>query len=381
LRLAEATLKQVPLHDVHIELGAKMVPFANYAMPVQYKAGVLKEHQFTRTSCGLFDVSHMGQIIVRPKSGKLVDAALGLERLVPADIVSLGVGRQRYSQFTVAGGGISDDLMIANFGTHYLLVVNASRKAEDEVLLRAGLEPECEVNVIEDRALLAVQGPESEEVMVPLAPSVEGMKFMDAGPHAVLGIDCMISRSGYTGEDGFEISAPARQAEAVWDTLLGDPRVHPIGLGARDSLRLEAGLCLYGNDIDLTTTPAEAGLEWSIQKDRRTGGARAGGFPGADVVLLQLSGDHPAGRRLVGLRCDSRPVRAGTALFEDKTSNDMVGHITSGGFGPTVNGPVSMGYVKLDFSKIGTELFAEVRGERHALTVASLPFVAHRYKR
>lgn len=379
--IAEAALKQVPLHDAHIELGAKMVPFASYAMPVQYKAGVLKEHQFTRTSAGLFDVSHMGQILLRPQSGKLTDAALALEQIVPADILGLGVGRQRYSQFTVAGGGISDDLMIANFGTHYLLVVNASRKAEDEALLRATLEPGCEIEVIEDRALLALQGPESEDVLLPLAPSIEGMKFMDAASHAVLGIDCMISRSGYTGEDGFEISVPAKQAAAVWDTLLDDPRVQPIGLGARDSLRLEAGLCLYGNDIDLTTTPVEAALEWSIQKSRRVGGARAGGFPGAEVILPQLSGERPAQRRLVGLRCENRPVRSGTILYSDATSGKEVGHITSGGFGPTVNGPVSMGYVASDFVKPSTPLFAEVRGERHAIAVANLPFVTHRYKR
>ncbi len=379
--IADAVLKQVPLHEVHVELGAKMVPFAGYSMPVQYKAGVLKEHQFTRTSAGLFDVSHMGQIVVRPKSGKLADAALALERIVPADIVALAVGRQRYTQFTIAGGGISDDLMIANFGTHYLLVVNASRKEEDEALLRAALEPSCEIDVLEDRALIALQGPESEEVLSPLAPSVESMKFMDAGPHAVLGIDCMISRSGYTGEDGFEMSVPASQAAAVWDTLLDDPRVHPVGLGARDSLRLEAGLCLYGNDIDLTTSPVEAALEWSIQKSRRLGGARPGGFPGADTILPQLAGTHPPQRRLVGLRCDSRPVRAGTSMFADETSREVIGHITSGGFGPTFNGPVSMGYVAAGFSEVGTNLFAEVRGERHALTVASLPFVAHRYKR
>lgn len=382
---ATLTLKQVPLHDIHVELGAKMVPFAGYAMPVQYRAGVMREHQHTRTAAGLFDVSHMGQIVVRPKSGKLEDVALGLERLVPADILALATGRQRYSQFTVAGGGISDDLMIAKYESSYVLVVNASRKEEDEALLRAELESTCHIDVLEDRALLALQGPASEEALVALAPSVASMKFMDAGWHSVIGVNCMISRSGYTGEDGFEISVPAKQAAAVWDTLLGDPHVLPIGLGARDSLRLEAGLCLYGNDIDLTTTPIEASLEWSIQKSRRTGGARAGGFPGADAILPQIealaSSSAGLSRRLVGLRPESRPVRAGSNLYADEKSTDSIGHVTSGCFGPTVNGPVSMGYVGREYAKAGTPLFADVRGERHAIGVANLPFVAHTYKR
>lgn len=378
---ATATLKQVPLHDVHVELGAKMVPFAGYAMPVQYRAGVLREHQHTRAAAGLFDVSHMGQIIVRPRSGSLTDVALGLERLVPADVLALATGRQRYSQFTVSGGGIADDLMIAKYESYYVLVVNASRKEEDEALLRAELESTCDIDVLEDRALLAMQGPASEEALVALAPSVANMKFMDAGWHPVLGVDCMISRSGYTGEDGFEISVPAKQAAAIWDTLLGDPQVLPVGLGARDSLRLEAGLCLYGNDIDLTTTPVEASIEWSIQKSRRTGGARAGGFPGADAILSQLDTPGALSRKLVGLQPESRPVRGGSTLYVDESSTESIGHITSGGFGPTINGPVSMGYVARDYAKAGTRLLADVRGERHAITVTNLPFVAHRYKR
>jgi aminomethyltransferase len=356
-----------------------MVPFAGYAMPVQYSAGVLKEHLHTRASSGLFDVSHMGQILVRPRSGNMADAALALERLVPADILSLAPGRQRYALFTAPGGGISDDLMVANFGTHYLLVVNASRKQEDEALLRAGLEGVCEIEPLEDRTLLALQGPMAEAMLAPWAPSVAAMRFMDAGWHSVMGIACMISRSGYTGEDGFEISVPAARAAEVWDTLLRNPELHPIGLGARDSLRLEAGLCLYGNDIDLTTTPVEAALEWSIQKSRRAGGARAGGFPGAEVILPQLQAG--AERRLVGLRPAARPVRGGTELFASTDSTASIGHVTSGGFGPTLNGPISMGYVASAYSKLGSLLFAEMRGERHAITVASMPFVAHNYKR
>ncbi len=372
-------LKQVPLHARHVALGAKMVPFAGYAMPVQYSPGVLKEHLHTRASAGLFDVSHMGQIVVRPRSGDPKDAALALERLVPADILSLAPGRQRYALFTISGGGISDDLMVANFGTHFLLVVNASRQAEDQALLRAGLEDICDVEPILNRALIAIQGPRAEAVLAALAPSVSAMKFMDAGWHSVMGIDCMVSRSGYTGEDGFEISVPEGDAGKIWDTLLQNPELQSIGLGARDSLRLEAGLCLYGNDIDLTTNPAEAGLSWSIQKSRRLGGERAGGFPGADVILPQLQSG--TARRLVGLKPEARPVRGGAALFASEASTDAVGHVTSGGFGPTVNGPVSMGYVDSSLTEPGTRLFAEVRGERTPIVVASLPFVAHRYKR
>jgi aminomethyltransferase len=380
LRLTpDIPLKEVPLHPLHLAAGGKMVPFAGYSMPVQYSSGVLKEHLHTRAAAGLFDVSHMGQIVLRPRCGTLSDAALGLERVVPADILSLQSGRQRYAVFTVEGGGISDDLMIANFGTHFLLVVNASRKDEDEALLRAALEEICEIEPLTDRALLALQGPGAEAVLAPLAPTVSGMRFMDAGWHSVMGIPCMISRSGYTGEDGFEISVPAEEAAAVWTALLQNPAVQPIGLGARDSLRLEAGLCLYGNDIDLTTTPVEAALTWSMQKSRRQGGARAGGFPGADRILSQLQSG--VSRTLVGLRPESRPVRPGAALFADETSLEPVGHVTSGGFGPTMNGPVSMGYVPSGYSQVGSRLFAEVRAERHAVTVASMPFVAHRYKR
>ena len=338
-----------------------MVPFGGYEMPVQYRAGVLREHLHTRAAASLFDVSHMGQIRLRPRSGNLADGALGLERLTPADIASLRPGRQCYALFTVPGGGIFDDLMAANFGTHFFLVVNASRKQEDAALLQTELQETCEIEMLTDRALLAVQGPQAEAILSQIAPSVTAMRFMEAGPHTVMGIDCLVSRSGYTGEDGFEISAPAAHAAALWETLLRNPNLQPAGLGARDSLRLEAGLCLYGNDIDLTTTPAEAGLEWSIPKSRRLKGRIT--------------------RRRVGLRPETRPVRAGAALFADESSADPIGHVTSGGFGPTVNGPVSMGYVSIAYSQIGTNLFAEIRGERYPVTVHLLPFVAHRYKR
>src|SRR6266852_411617 len=289
-------LKRTPLHALHVASGGKMVPFAGYDMPVQYASGVLREHLHTRSHAGLFDVSHMGQIALRPKSGQVADAALALERLVPQDIVAVAPGRQRYAQFTNGEGGILDDLMVANFGDHLFLVVNAACKAEDEAHLRAHLSDACVIEPLPDRALIALQGPKAESNLARFCADVAGMRFMDAGPRRVDGIDCFVSRSGYTGEDGFEISVPAKQAEALANTLLADSDVLPIGLGARDSLRLEAGLCLCGHDIDTTTTPVEGALEWSIQKSRRNGGARAGGFPGADTILLQLEKGAPRRR-------------------------------------------------------------------------------------
>jgi aminomethyltransferase len=379
-----SSLKRTPLHALHLAHGAKMVPFAGYEMPVQYASGVMKEHLHTRSLAGLFDVSHMGQIALRAKSGRNEDAARALERLVPQDILSVAPGRQRYAQFTNDAGCILDDLMIANFGTHLLLVVNATCKAGDEAHLRAHLSDVCIVEPLPDRALLALQGPKAESVLAKFCADAPAMRFMDAGPRRVqiegLGLDCFVSRSGYTGEDGFEISAPADHAEALAAALLDDSCVLPIGLGARDSLRLEAGLCLYGHDIDTTTTPVEGGLAWSIQKSRRNGGARAGGFPGADVILAQLDAGPP--RRRVGLKPEGRaPVREGAKLFADDTSPDAIGVVTSGGFGPSVNAPVAMGYVPATHPADGTRLFAEVRGQRLAVRVKDLPFVPHNYKR
>jgi aminomethyltransferase len=374
------SLKRTPLHALHVALGGKMVPFAGYEMPVQYAPGVLKEHLHTRSQAGLFDVSHMGQIRLRPKSGKVEDAAKALERLVPQDIMALAPGRQRYAQFTNPAGGILDDLMVANFGDHLFLVVNAACKAEDEAHLRAHLSSDCAIDSLADRALIALQGPKAEAVLAKLCAEAAAMKFMDAGPRKVDGIDCFVSRSGYTGEDGFEISVPAADAERLARALLADPDVQPIGLGARDSLRLEAGLCLYGHDIDTTTTPVEAALEWSVQKSRRPGGARAGGFPGAEKILPQF--EQGAQRRRVGLKADGRaPVREGAGLFADATSPAPIGTVTSGGFGPSLNAPVAMGYVPASFSALGTKLFAEVRGQRLAVQVAAMPFVKNTYKR
>ena len=373
-------LKRTPLHALHVASGGKMVPFAGYDMPVQFGTGVLREHLHTRERAGLFDVSHMGQIALRAKSGKVEDAALALERLVPQDILNLPTGRQRYAQFTNAEGGILDDLMVANFGSHLFLVVNAACKAEDEAHLREHLSDVCVIEPLGDRALIALQGPKAESVLGALCPDAPAMRFMDAGPHRIDSIDCFVSRSGYTGEDGFEISVPAEHAESLAKSLLADADVLPIGLGARDSLRLEAGLCLYGNDIDTSTTPVEGALEWSIQRSRRKGGARAGGFAGAERILAQFETGAP--RRRVGLRPEGRaPVREGASLFADETSSQPIGTVTSGGFGVSLNAPVAMGYLPSSLAATGTVVFAEVRGQRLGLRVTPMPFVPNTYKR
>jgi aminomethyltransferase len=379
-REAENTLKRTPLYALHAARGGKVVPFAGYEMPVQYATGVLREHLHTRGSAGLFDVSHMGQIALHAKSGKVEDAALALERLVPQDILAVAAGRQRYAQFTNADGGILDDLMVANFGKHLFLVVNAACKAEDEAHLRANLSDDCVIEPLPDRALIALQGPKAEALLAKFCAEAPAMRFMDSGPRRVAGFHCFVSRSGYTGEDGFEISVPADNAEALATALLASGEVLPIGLGARDSLRLEAGLCLYGHDIDTTTTPAEGALEWSIQKSRRDGGARAGGFAGADKILGQLENGAP--RRRVGLRPEGRaPVREGVPLFASETSSEPIGAVTSGGFGPTLNAPVAMGYLPSPLAVSGTLAFAEVRGQRLPLRVSPMPFVPNTYKR
>jgi aminomethyltransferase len=379
-REPETSLKRTPLHALHVASGGKMVPFAGYDMPVQYATGVLREHLHTRQAAGLFDVSHMGQIALRAKSGKVEDAALALERLVPQDILGLAPGRQRYAQFTNGAGGLLDDLMVANFGSHLFLVVNAACKALDEAHLRANLSETCVIEPLPDRALIALQGPKASSVLAKFCADAASMRFMDSGPRSIDGIDCFVSRSGYTGEDGFEISVPADHAERLAKALLGDSDVLPIGLGARDSLRLEAGLCLYGHDIDTTTTPVEGALEWSIQKSRRHGGARAGGFPGADKILSQLEQGAP--RRRVGLRPEGRaPVREGAPLFQDAASSLQIGAVTSGGFGPSINTPVAMGYLPASHAAIGGLVFAELRGQRLPLRVAAMPFVPNTYKR
>jgi aminomethyltransferase len=368
-----AGLRRTPLFALHESLGARIVPFAGYAMPLQYPTGIIREHLHTRARAGLFDVSHMGQIRVTGRG-----AAAGLESLMPIDVIALPGGRQRYGFLTDSSGGVLDDLMLANAGDSWRLVVNAACKAQDVAHLRDRLPGACTVDLLDDRALLALQGPAAADVMERLAPGASAMTFMDAAAMPVAGVAAFVSRSGYTGEDGFELSVAARHAEALARTLLNEPDVSPAGLGARDSLRLEAGLCLYGQDLDATTSPVEAGLSWAVSPARRTGGARAGGFPGADVILEQLASGTT--RRRVGLLPQSRiPVRAGGELLDAR--GVRVGVVTSGGFGPTLGAPVAMGYVDAEHAASGTELGALVRGQRIAIRVSKLPAVPHAYHR
>jgi aminomethyltransferase len=365
--MSEAEALRTPLHDLHVELGGKMVPFAGYAMPVQYPAGILAEHNHTRSKAGLFDVSHMGQVRL---SG--TDAVAALERLVPGDIAALPAGKVRYTMFTDHDGGILDDLMVSQAGDHLFMVVNASRKDDDIAHMRAGLAGAVAIEQLADRALLALQGPAAKTVMARLAPAVAAMAFMEFALHRILGVDCFVTRSGYTGEDGFEISVPAGRAVEFARRLLQEPEVAPIGLGARDSLRLEAGLCLYGSDIDTTTSPIEADLQWTISRRRR----EQGGFAGADVILRQLR-EGVARKRVGILPQDRAPARAHTPI----TGKDgrPLGEVTSGGFGPTLGGPLAMGYVESAFAAPGTEIMLVVRGTPRPARVVAMPFVAHNY--
>ncbi len=373
-----ADLKQTPLHALHLSLGAKMVPFAGYDMPVQYPLGVMKEHIHTRAKAGLFDVSHMGQVIV--KGASFEAAALGLEALIPVDILGLGENRQRYGLFTNDAGGIEDDLMLANRGDHVFVVVNAACKAADIAHMKSELEPGLTVAEITDRALIALQGPSAEAALSSLDPRAADMRFMDVATLSLNGVEVWVSRSGYTGEDGYEISVPNGAAEAIAKALLAHPDVEAIGLGARDSLRLEGGLCLYGHDIDASTTPVEGALNWAIQKVRRAGGDRAGGFPGAEKIFDQMANGAP--RKRVGLSPEGRaPMREGVELFASEDATDPIGQITSGGFGPTVGGPVAMGYVATEHAAIGGTVYGELRGKRQLLTVAKMPFTPANFKR
>ncbi|MEO0521790.1 MAG: glycine cleavage system aminomethyltransferase GcvT [Pseudomonadota bacterium] len=372
------TLRQTALHTLHVSLGAKMVPFAGYEMPVQYRLGVMKEHLHTRAKAGLFDVGHMGQVIIRGDSYEA--AARGLEALIPIDIIGLALNRQRYGFFTNAEGGIEDDLMLANRGDHVFVVVNAACKAADIAAIKAAVEPDVKVTELTDRALLALQGPSAERVLSALDPRARDMAFMDVVNLDLNGIEAWVSRSGYTGEDGYEISVPADGAEIIARALLDHPDVEPIGLGARDSLRLEAGLCLYGHDIDNATTPVEAGLTWAIQRVRRVGDDRAGGFPGADRILHEI--ENGVSRHRVGLLPEGRaPMREGVPLFAMEDDEEAIGAVTSGGFGPTVGGPVAMGYVAANYATPDTTIFGELRGKRLPVTVAKLPFVPANFKR
>ena len=366
----------LPLQDLHLALGARMVRFAGYDMPVHYPAGVLKEHLHTRAAAGLFDVSHMGQVVLRPRKN-MADLARGFEELVPVDALDLPIGRQRYGMFTDANGGILDDLMVANRGGDLFVVVNAARKAADIAHLKANLAAVAEVVPVTGRALLALQGPQAAAVLARLLPAVAAMRFMDMIFARWRGVEVWIARSGYTGEDGFEVSVPEAAALAFAEALLHEPEVQPIGLGARDSLRLEAGLCLYGHDIDQTSTPVEANLSWAISKARRTGGERSGGFPGAARILHQMA--EGPDRLRMGLRPDGRaPIREGTEIY---AGSDLVGRITSGGYGPSVAAPVAMGMVAAKYARTGTKLEADLRGRLLPVTVCALPFYPTSFKR
>ncbi|WP_342609462.1 glycine cleavage system aminomethyltransferase GcvT [Vibrio tritonius] len=368
------SLLHTPLHALHLEAGAKMVPFAGYDMPVQYALGVKKEHLHTRDAAGLFDVSHMGQLRLHG-----VNAAKALEALVPVDILDLPEGKQRYAFFTNEQGGILDDLMVANLGLHLFVVVNAACKAQDIAHIQAHLPADVSLEVIEDRALLALQGPKAAEVLARLQPAVSTMSFMDIHQVSIDGVECIVSRSGYTGEDGYEISVPAAEATALARKLTAFDEVEWIGLGARDSLRLECGLCLYGHDLDTTTTPVEASLLWAISKVRRADGERAGGFPGDAIILDQIT-NKSVDRKRIGLVGETKaPVREGTELFS--AQGERIGIVTSGTAGPTAGVPVSMAYVDTEYADIGTAILAEVRGKKLPMTVTKMPFVPQRYYR
>ncbi len=368
-------LLKTPLYDLQVELGARMVPFAGYSMPVQYTAGLMAEHLHTRSAAGLFDVSHMGQLRLEGS-----DAAAAFESLMPVDVMDLPVGKQRYGLLLNDAGGIMDDLMFFNTGEGIFIIVNGACKAVDIAHIQKKIGAACNVIPMPEMALLALQGPQAVTALSRLAPGIEKLVFMTGGRFDVAGCDCFLTRSGYTGEDGFEISVHSDQASRLARALLAQPEVKPVGLGARNSLRLEAGLCLYGNDIDETTTPIEASLNWAIQKVRRAGGARAGGFPGAEKILAQLADGNSLSRKRVGLMALERvPVRDHTTLHT--LSGKAIGEVTSGLLGPSINQPVAMGYVGPEFASIGTQVNAMVRGKPVLMEVCSMPFVPTNYFR
>jgi aminomethyltransferase len=368
-----APLLTTPLHALHIELGAKMVPFGGYDMPVQYATGILTEHKHTRAAAGLFDVSHMGQVLLK---GAGADAAL--ETLVPVDIVGLPLLKQRYAIFTNEQGGILDDLMVTRRADDLFVVVNAACKAQDIAHLQKHIGHLCTVQPLPNQALLALQGPQAVTALARLNPEVQKLTFMTGGHFVLDGIDCFLTRSGYTGEDGFEISVPADRAVQLARALLAQPEVKPIGLGARDTLRLEAGLCLYGHDIDTTTTPVEGSITWAIQKVRRAGGDRAGGYPGASVIDQQLAQGSP--RKRVGLISTERmPVREGAKVVN--ADGLEIGVVTSGSPSPSLGQPIALAMLQADHVAVGTSVFALVRDKRVAMSVTTLPFVPNRYYR
>ena len=374
--MSDTELLTTPLNALHIELGARMVPFAGYSMPVQYKSGLMAEHQHTRQAAGLFDVSHMGQL-------KLIgaDAAAALESLMPVDVQGLAEGKQRYGLLLNDEGGVIDDLMFFNQGNDtWFLIVNGACKLTDIAHIETHIGNRCQIVTLPTQGLLALQGPQAVTALSRLVPGVEKLVFMSGGSFAWNGAELFITRSGYTGEDGFEISVPGEHTETLARALLAQPEVKPIGLGARNSLRLEAGLCLYGNDIDSTTTPPEAALNWAIQKVRRTGGERAGGFPGAAKVLAQIDNPASLSKKRVGLIAKERvPVREPAVL--ENMDGQHIGHVTSGLLSPTLNQPLALAYVQPEYAQPGTEVFAMVRGKPVAMVVSPTPFLPPRYHR
>lgn len=386
-----AELLKTPLYDLHVALGARMVPFAGYAMPVQYPSGLVAEHHHTRNHAGLFDVSHMGQLRLKGQ-----DAAAALETLMPVDVIDLAVGKQRYGLLTNEAGGIIDDLMFFKVAEDEIFViVNGACKAGDIAHIQQHIGNRCQIITMPTHGLLALQGPQAVAVMARLATSptqsIEKLVFMTGGRFTIAGADCFVTRSGYTGEDGFEISVSAEQTEMLAKALLAEPEVKPVGLGARNSLRLEAGLCLYGQDIDATTNPVEAGLGWAMQKVRRAEGARAGGYIGATNIIAEQAINTTAGvqndpknskspRKRVGLvALDRVPVREHTELQD--ASGKRIGEVTSGLLAPTIDKPIAMGYVSAEFAAVGTRINAIVRGKVVAMEVAAMPFVLNRYFR
>ncbi|MDA9556964.1 glycine cleavage system aminomethyltransferase GcvT [Vibrio sp.] len=367
-------LQQTPFFQLHVDAGARMVPFAGYDMPVQYSLGVKKEHLHTRDAAGLFDVSHMGQVLLKGDN-----AAKYLESLVPVDIIDLPSGSQRYAFFTNEQGGIMDDLMVANLGSELFVVVNAACKEQDIAHLESNLPSDVELEIIHDRALLALQGPQAAKVLARFNPDVEKMLFMDVQKLNIKGVECIVSRSGYTGEDGFEISMPNSHAEKIAIALTSEDEVEWIGLGARDSLRLECGLCLYGHDLNTTSTPVESSLLWGISKARRADGIRAGGFPGAEIILSQIATKDIAKKRIGLIAKAKTPIREGVELFDGE--GEKIGTVTSGTIGPTIGKPVAMAYIRSDLAILGTEVYAKVRGKNIPMEVSKMPFVPQRYYR
>ncbi len=367
-------MKRTSLYEAHRELGAKFVEFAGYSMPVHYQKGVMKEHLHTRAASGLFDVSHMGQIKVTSKENNFDKVIEGLESLMPADLKALEINRQCYSFFTNERGGVIDDLMIVKHQNHFLLVVNASRKYTDYNYLKQRIGHFCHIEWVNDRSLLALQGPMSEKILSKFSSRFNRMNFLDVLSINILGVQCWVSRSGYTGEDGFELSIPNGDVQKVFLELLRDRNVMAAGLGARDSLRLEAGLCLYGQDLTETKTPIEASLSWAIHRSRRNGG-----FPGEKIILDQLSGFVPQKR--VGLAPIGRaPIREGCEIFSDLSGSNQIGQVTSGGFSPTLNKPISIAFVKAEWARIGTEVSVSLRGKRTPALIRALPFVESNYR-